>query len=495
MAIVKKLFKACLLCVIFIFIFSGCQKTPDDAAVQQKNNEQLLSQIQETNNHESNILPAVNNIEDSFEENDLSVFINADVITPDTPINVVEVEKVGISEQQAKNILNALIGERTLYAANQTTQDDVLRELTEWQKIVEDEQNSEEKINSAKQKINELQNHLLSGNIASEANEISRSYQRPRFDYSEDELNEFTGEELDNAMKMNELQNNARENPDAINLDYEEIRGIVHWSDKQTANINIANYDIEKGSYVYFQKNAPIDYDPNYENPIGVSFSEAEAIHMAEQLLLDMGILHLSVAKSTKAEPNGKYTDLGVTGEEYYNIYFTPTVSGIDSNYVDEYFLQALAIEDDQISFSEFWAQEFAEVVVDNNGFNRFRWYEPSTTGDVINADVSQKPFDEIIDIFKQQIKNKAIYDSDSIKREIHVDEIRLGLMQMKLPEGDAYAYVPVWDFYGYTNNTYPPDTELIVDENGKAIQRNFGESFLTINAVDGSIVDRLRGY
>ena len=65
----------------------------------------------------------------------------------------------------------------------------------------------------------------------------------------------------------------------------------------------------------------------------------------------------------------------------------------------------------------------------------------------------------------------------------IKIEQIKLGMMRCRLSES-RYVYLPVWDFIG--DCTYKiddiPDGEYNV-------------SFLTINAIDGSIIDRVAGY
>ncbi len=56
--------------------------------------------------------------------------------------------------------------------------------------------------------------------------------------------------------------------------------------------------------------------------------------------------------------------------------------------------------------------------------------------------------------------------------------------------------YVPVWDFFGSCIEKYD---KTVVDsnynENNEYIEKTFGHSYLTINAIDGSIIDRNLGY
>lgn len=63
----------------------------------------------------------------------------------------------------------------------------------------------------------------------------------------------------------------------------------------------------------------------------------------------------------------------------------------------------------------------------------------------------------------------------------------------------DSYRLTPVWDFYGSMVEEYDePLSEgsgWATNENGEVEETALGRSFLTINAIDGSVIDRIAGY
>ena len=58
-----------------------------------------------------------------------------------------------------------------------------------------------------------------------------------------------------------------------------------------------------------------------------------------------------------------------------------------------------------------------------------------------------------------------------------------MNLFRLRLKDKNEYMYVPVWDFIGTWK------TDYYATEPGKEF------TFLTINAIDGSIIDRGLGY
>jgi len=81
--------------------------------------------------------------------------------------------------------------------------------------------------------------------------------------------------------------------------------------------------------------------------------------------------------------------------------------------------------------------------------------------------------------------KNYTAYGS---KAEIGINTIKLGMMRvMKKNEPGKYLYVPVWDFLGNRTD---------MDETGRTHALPFGDqSYATINAIDGSFINRDWGY
>ena len=81
--------------------------------------------------------------------------------------------------------------------------------------------------------------------------------------------------------------------------------------------------------------------------------------------------------------------------------------------------------------------------------------------------------------------------ESDKYSWTLDVQEVRLGLMRIKAENNnDVGLLVPVWDFMGRVTKT-----ETDTGEDIFFVQNENGGVILTINAIDGSIIDRELGY
>ena len=97
-------------------------------------------------------------------------------------------------------------------------------------------------------------------------------------------------------------------------------------------------------------------------------------------------------------------------------------------------------------------------------------------------------PFSSIQAIFEKMIvivDNEYDTSEEEWTCEYFIDHVTLGLMRLtERNVGSQDLLVPVWDFFGHSVDSY-------------GIQRGTSGyiSLLTINAIDGSIIDRTMGY
>ena len=115
-----------------------------------------------------------------------------------------------------------------------------------------------------------------------------------------------------------------------------------------------------------------------------------------------------------------------------------------------------------------------------------------------VNDNVQLLPFEKILETFREQIAYHYYTgdweNPDSGKGEtLRITDIRLSMMRVRKKDSPEEFYLmPVWDFSGYIE--YPMHS-LSAEEIEQQKQWSKGLSFLTINAVDGTVIDRNLGY
>lgn len=174
------------------------------------------------------------------------------------------------------------------------------------------------------------------------------------------------------------------------------------------------------------------------------------------------------------------------------------------------------------------WGYESLEIKVDEYGLTYIKWQYPYQITEILTDNTSILPFDKIMSCFEktvllkysdfenmnhwgyiteinrepkngEQIGNSSTdiigiweepgaIDSEKDYIEGHISKISLGLMRVQ--SGDEYFLIPVWDFYG--------DITRIKKDKNETIEMKFDQDssiLMTINAIDGSVIDRRYGY
>ena len=152
---------------------------------------------------------------------------------------------------------------------------------------------------------------------------------------------------------------------------------------------------------------------------------------------------------------------------------------------------------EEELTYNFVLWDESLTVCVNNTGVIMIDWTSPCDVTRTVNENVALKPFDEIKQIFKQQILYN-VYEEDGKEDTLKINQVRLGYMAV--PEkGDIshYRMIPVWDFIGpsFSDEDYAKITDPKYNEEGSSVIPNENISYLTVNAIDGSIINRNLGY
>ena len=142
------------------------------------------------------------------------------------------------------------------------------------------------------------------------------------------------------------------------------------------------------------------------------------------------------------------------------------------------------------------WFPEQFIVSVDDSGIANIMWNGLGTIKETLSENVPMLSFEEIQDRFRQHMSFQWAYDSDPtiIKTDLNINRITLGMMRViKKDNPDVYLMIPVWDFFGRLDEQYPKG--MLPNHNDTISNELFSTSFLTINAIDGSIINRNIGY
>lgn len=194
---------------------------------------------------------------------------------------------------------------------------------------------------------------------------------------------------------------------------------------------------------------------------------------MVQQRLENIGIDYMAPASANLGESCNAY-------------YFVREVNGFPETYGKTYF-GTLATGTDGYPVMNLWTQEYVEAVVQAGKLVSLKWQNPSEIVQIDNENAKLLPWDTIEQRCKEQLDRMLTPVSFSATGEpnaIHINRIELGLTKLLMPNSESYKLIPTWSFLGYDEAATSR-----ADDAGAAI------CFITINALDGSIVDRGNMY
>lgn len=475
-----------MLLLLAIFCVSACQPTPEKEIVQQRDDfDELVqktaqptnttepevdnSEPQPTNSDEpqpTETIELVQKYQDTFKYKDgvFKVVIDAVVDKWDVgvAIPVVKVEPYLFTQEDADRAVEVLLGNDSIYeydyhtmVARETFQKKIIQLRTVIAKIKGDTKLAEQTRNSL---IRYYSCWIDSLEILSADASVDIPEWKP--------VNtEFV-----------DKKNNS------IGLHIKADMGKV-WP----ATLNISVYDNKINSTMSFGNDGTIfvyDGVRKINDDIqGLETTFVEALELAEDTIKRMGIKSMKLDFAEFGVPPFDISELYVENTyipKCYIFNFTPEVNGLQ---VHEW-QTCSGFEQEGATYGVSWRRERIWVAIDDSGVIGYSYGYPGKITKTINDNVNIKDFKEIMAVFEKQIFYEGSWTAPDISfSEMTIKRIQMSLFRLKLKDKKEYLYVPVWDFIGtWKTNNYET-------QEGKEY------SFLTINAIDGSIINRNRGY
>lgn len=138
------------------------------------------------------------------------------------------------------------------------------------------------------------------------------------------------------------------------------------------------------------------------------------------------------------------------------------------------------------------WNGESIDICVNDAGIVTFNLNSPIETKDTVVKESKLKSFSSIKKTFEKMIvtSNAQLDNGDGFIDSININVKKVVLRYMRISEANDFQsglLVPVWDFIGTKKYKYNTKSN---DENGEN-----EESLMTINAIDGTVIDKQLGY
>lgn len=500
----KRRISAVMLCFgMGCTLLAGCEKTPEEAIVREKGADSMKRY--ESGADTKNLLaerlgaPEHYKNESVYEDGRLVIDTDADVFVPETDtVNTYKVTAKEVNQELIDTVTNAFFEGDKIYQGYDYyvwTKEDLQKRITMLKKY-----RSEGNLDPYMYGTDE------NGNPQYDIDEQIAMY--------EEELK--TAPEIRKKTEVKPALNLERwnEKEGVKEVDRDCFRGVAETED------GLYDYDINYGLKPDIQftitKNKndllpdPMEFsgwlegefvmtDKERENYIpeesiqkllNISYEEAEktAVEKVEQLGLDFSVAHWDYSVFHHGEQGAKENNMLDAGYEFQ---FARRLEGVPVTHE----LSLGGGLEDMDSTLVPWSYERCSIIVGDDGIQKVTLINPCDIGEIQTAQVKLMDFDSIIRIYEQmmEVSNADIVNYET-KRTYHIRNIKFGYTRIYDPaaDNDAGLLVPVWDFFGGF------DWE-VSEEDGGFTEKDSGErsskSFMTINAIDGTVIDRGLGY
>lgn len=246
------------------------------------------------------------------------------------------------------------------------------------------------------------------------------------------------------------------------------------------------NWSVDGGMYLgseFFMDDSEYEYSEiveTFADPLTMS-NEAGFIPEKEyidQCVHNMGIDYMSLDSVCKTTSGYKY-------------FYTRMVKEFSETYTNVYLGTPYNDPDGEV-FRELFKPEHLEIETQNGVVKKVYWKNPTEVTQEDNDNVKTIAWEQVQKTFLKQMdyilspepmsnineENATVFTEET---EIIIERIELGLTKVFMKDSvNDYKLIPTWSFMGYDKNLVRPGVTP-----GAEI------CFVTINAIDGTVVDR----
>lgn len=483
--------------VVFALILAACQPTPESEIVPGKDMEQMVSaaiEDEDTNDTLSQTLAeklkAPSELKETFvSQNGATEFIiDASIMVPVTDAApIMRVRKHLFTQEEADLMIGLFLGDDPLYTLpNAMTREQIKEKLIEYYGM----RDGSIPINVDGEDSNDMER----------LNEIIASYEKALLTATDTPVLVLASKEFETPK-------------DANNSNAQRIEGVAK-QDNTDVYFSIRNSyplpNLVRAIYIKANTVEGVTYNntaPYYELsdsqspnvPASFTLTKADAQRTADRALETLGIKDMVCLRASyvvmpdSAQLSGStWADKTYRSENAadfqwaYKLQYARSYGGVPITITKD---DGTGVADEE-QYVEPWEYEKLELIVDETGVIGFLDQSPYEVVESVTEHAKLLSFQDIQSVLSTMLPaNYAWMDEsgDIVSAVINISEIQLGLARITEPNTrDQGLLVPVWDFFGSVS---------ITNEKGDAHLFTKYDSLLTINAIDGSVIDRSLGY
>ena len=468
-----------LAAALTVALLAACQATPEEPVVIQKDLEQMIEKAQATPEVSESTgitlaeqlrAPETYQAVFSNAKGSVTVNVDADVMLPDTDaISTVKVKEMKFSQETADKLRELLLQGQPLYdygTYTMETKEDVMEKLL---------------------RLYAMREGTIPVEVDGDLEETIALYEK--------EYEEAPEERVLTPAQTTFHQRDAQYEP------FDCIEGIAE-VDGTSAYFYIQNDTDGNRIFANYYSNANNQFSYSAVNEfkgmfiideakLTMDITAEQARVQADAFIQGLGISSDMVCGSIEAGIVLDDSQVLNEGEEInysatqivWILRYVRTVERIPITYTGDTGGQ---VENEE-NYAQPWPYEAMYLIIDQTGIVEFHWNSPYTDPEIVTRDTNLLSFSDIQEVFEKMVLiNYSYFETGTL--QIDIDSVQLGLMRVTdTGERDSGILIPVWDFMG--------SVTAIREGEEPDLWQQTSSSRLTINAIDGSIIDRGLGY
>lgn len=493
-------FQQCLavgLCVVIIGVAAGCQKSPQSSIVVNKDLDKMIEQAENKEKKGLALDQEYDTYKTTIEDKSLGVKVNVDakVDVPKTDkMSLFRIKQQKFTQGQIDAVRKELLGDIPLYdgaVLKKKTKKEIEEQIAALRSEMKQFEHEDSVVRSFQKQIDKLEEEYQSATVEASMKNLKPNLKLETVTkkYNEDPSDSFYSW-LYSFSPEGEIFNGIT---DGKNGKYSRL---YVWNDEYYSNYLTFNTGTKGYERAQVLSRTPDNISKSELIPLPgekASISLEEAVEIADGFLKNTGInsevsqFRFYEGELTTEQINMEKEEGGdrTSAHVYYVLTYMRDINGVSitssnlskANYTE----MGKGGDVDKM----FWPTEKIEFRINDSGIVGFDYWAPLVVTETVVDNSTMKTFDEVCDIFEKM--SVIVHASEHYNVQIDIDRIVLGYAQVSEP--DSYStglLVPVWDFIGSVTRAASKDGIPRTEEN---------ISCLTINAIDGSIVDRELGY
>lgn len=490
--------------LLLVLSMTACQPTPDKPVVGNKDTDKLIDkatggissaaetglaakakEAKDTGKKLTEVLGAPKNLTKTLtsKSSKITIDMNAAVEIPDlSALPTLRVTKKSISQSDIEKLSISLLGGAPLYNVSSVTaltkgeiQAEILR-LKE--KLAKASKNEKAGIQSFIDKYEQ---------VYKDAPESNESTKIPLSFTEKDGVDLIEGitDHADGKYKYFQ----------AVNMASADLFQVFYTCETSQYCLDLQNFYRPTGTGAASMGKSEIDINQINKLP-ALQTTKEQAQAMADNVVKVLGLNDFTCALNQAVDGGSQLRNRSMFLRHAYELQYVRTINGAAMTYANnaegnlDYRGAAKNAEETKkgsSSYAASWAPESITFLIDDTGIVNFRWQSPCEIKNTITKNTVLLPFSDISSIFDQMIYVKHA-DSRSYEKQdkstLNITKVKLGLMRVLEQNKDTGLIIPVWDFFGSQTS-----------EGSSYKNDDPSYSFLTINAIDGSIINRGAGY